>query len=939
MQKKARLRLRDFLIVIICSGVCAASIYMFWKDLNSSSSRKDKDQIAKIEFKRKIAQRKYNDRVVWERLQQNSPLYDSDTIRTADGATAKITFEDGTVLDLHENTMIQVSYTKEKGLTLSVNDGNIELDTTASSEQKFVSLAMENGSVFKLDKGSKLSAATNSSSGDNSFKLQAGNATVTNHSADGSEQAQVLTSGETVKVASSGEIKKEPLTVTSISSDTKLLAFNQEKSIPVLLKWTVSGEYEKDSITVETSFDKDFSKIQNTYSVKNKNEIKIDSPVGRLYWRVYPQGQKALGSSGRITVEAVDPVVLKSPVRGSSFSYHEEDFPAVQLAWSGNDYAEHYHLEVSASQDLSNPIISDDLTNEQFTLKKLGQGTYYWRITPYYKVNSIGDGKSSTISSFSVEKLTEVLPPKLSIPAHKGKLTFSPMKVSPVTFQWKSDAKSAEYKLEVAKDQAFKDDVYEKTTKLTRVTDNFTLESLPQGTYYWRVVRTSPSDKVSVSSDVRTFRVEEYVPGENKLVYPPDAFAAEKEKLLATVFSWKLAPEYNRGNITSIFQISSSTDFKQDLKEIRSSVPEVKDVSLNAGSYYWRVAIENPLTGELIYTSPRSLSVLNPLARPNITSPLASSTLTVYGEGRVRIAWAPVRDADYYKVKIYGNNNKLVKEISSTRENFANISLPPESYKGTVQAFSEETEIAPRRSSHISEVNFTIRGPEPVHLVSPANNASIQGLTALRSPTVLVWRQGDKIARSEFVLRKRQANGTMKVVKTINNPRKQISLERLEAGNYQWTIRASSAEGIPLDAQETYSFEVRPVPELASPRLVSPSQTQVIDSEYLKKNRNISFDWADVAGATDYKFTLYYVNSNGSLKRIYEARNLRNSEVKIKDLSILDIGDFEWNVTAYVHARDGFEEQSSKAAGGNFKIQFELPGKIETIDPGKLYGE
>ena len=63
------------------------------------------------------------------------------------------------------------------------------------------------------------------------------------------------------------------------------------------------------------------------------------------------------------------------------------------------------------------------------------------------------------------------------------------------------------------------------------------------------------------------------------------------------------------------------------------------------------------------------------------------------------------------------------------------------------------------------------------------------------------------------------------------------------------------------------------------------------------------------------------------------------SEYKLKDLSLLDIGDFEWNVTAYSHARDGFEEQKSKVATGNFKIEFALPGKVQTIDPGKLYGE
>lgn len=940
MQKKARLRLRDILIVLICTGVCVASLYFFWKDLNSSSSRKDKDQIAKIEFKRRVAQRKFSDRVAWERLQQNSPLYDSDTIRTAEGAAATITFKDGTVLELHENTMLQVSYDETEGLKLAVNDGNIDVDTTSSLDNKKVSLAMENGSVFKLDSGSKLSATTNASSGDNSFKLQSGNATLTSTDANGKESAQQLVSGESVKVDSSGDLKKEALTVTTISSETKLLAFNNEKSMPVKLGWSTSSGYEKEGVTVETSLYKDFSKIKNSYDIKNKNEINLLAPVGKLYWRLYPSSDPSQLVYGRISLESVAPIVTVSPVSGSGFSYiSDEELPKVSLKWSGNDYADHYRILVSKSQDLSNPIIDSEVSQQEISLKNLAQGNYYWQVTPYYKVDSIGYGKASNSSSFSITKIEKIPAPKLTIPAHMGKLAFSEIRESPLTFQWKSDLPKADYNLKVASDKNFKNIVYQRNTKGTRITDNFTLEKFPVGTYYWQVVRTSQMESSPSASEVREFSVERFVAGENKLIYPPDHYTVEKEKLLTTAFMWKLAPEYVRANIISIIQISSNQTFDKNLKEYKTNDTQLKNINLDKGTYYWRLAVQNPLTQEFIYTSPRVFEVLSPLPKPMFTAPVPASTLTVYGEGIVRFAWTKVEKADYYKLKVYDSKNKLIKEVASTKQLSANLVLEPNAYKCSLQAFSEENELSPRRSSQTSELSFNVRGPEPVKLISPANNARIPGLTALRSATVFTWKPGDKVYKSEFVLRKRQKNGSMKIVQTLPNPGRQISLNRLDPGTYQWTIRASSADGIPLNALQTYTFVVAQIPQLGDVTLISPVQNQLVDSNYLKNNRNIVFDWSDVAGASDYQFTLYQKSPDGSLKMIQERKNLMVSEYKLKDLSLLDIGDFEWNVTAYSHARDGFEEQKSKVATGNFKIEFDLPGKVQTIDPGKLYGE
>jgi len=938
MKKKTKSRLHDLFIVVLCLSVFVFSIRCFWQDLNASSTRKDKEQIAVIEFKRKLAQRKFNDRVVWERLQQNSPLYDYDIVRTAEDAAATVTFKDGTVLELHENTMLQVSYTEE-GLKISVNDGNIEVDTTTAKESKSVALTMENGSVLKLDSGSKISAASNADSGDNSFKLQSGNATVTTKGENGKKASvQTITSGETVKIDATGDVKKEPLTVVSLSSETKLLAFNNEKTLPVKLEWKTSQAYDKTKIKVETSSFKDFSKINNTQYVSDSNSLNLQASLGKTYWRVYPDGELQQAAQGRITVDSVANVSTVSPVTGSVFGYRKaEDLPKVVFSWQGNDYAEHYKLEVSKSKNLSNLIINETLNTTQYSVKNLPEGEYYWRVTPYYKVQSIGFGDPSALASFSIEKKEELAPPKLAIPAKNGKLSFSVSKENPVTFQWKSDVKKADYKLSVSDKKDFSHLVYFDEGTRTKVSKNFTLESMPAGTYYWKVERTSEEDEGLVSSDIRQFTVEKYIPGEIKLVYPPDNFEAESAKLKTTAFMWKLPSEIQETAVQSVLQVSPSQKFDRDVKTLTSEEQSVQGVEVKSGKYYWRVGYKSEKEGDL-YTLPRVLNVLDQLGKPVISSPLSDSTITLSSNNQLKISWRAVPDADYYKLKLYDSNEKVVKEVNSIKQLWANIITEPGTYKCSVQAFTEETDISPRRSGKAAVVSFTLRSPMPVQLLAPANNARIQGLTAVRVPTVLSWKQGDKVEKSQLVLRKLQSNGTYKTIQTIDNPKNQVRLERLAPGTYQWTIKATGAEGVSLNGAAS-TFVVTQIPELQPPRLVFPVNGKVIGAEYLRNNRNITFNWNNVEGATDYKFTLYQKNKNGTLKKLYEEKTKRSTEVKFRNLEILDVGEFEWNVTAYSYASDGYEEQQGQKSTGNFKIQFGMPGKVQTIDPGKLYGE
>lgn len=939
MKKRTRFKSRrsDAFIVLVCILVCGVSLMLFWKDLNRSSIRNDKNKIASIYFKHKIAQRKFNDRVVWERLSQNSPLYNEDTIRTADFAQAVIKFKDGTVLDIYENTMLQIYYSESEGVKINVDGGDILVDS--STAKKSVEVAMAgNKSVVKLEAGSRLEAKTSSAGEVQNFEVKSGTASVVTISEDGEKKpaAQVIKAGESVNVEKSGEISKNPLTVTSISKDLRILNVKQEP-VPVKLEWKIAGDVEdKSKIIIQTSRTKDFSKIEKSYVPKG-DSIEVPADSGILYWRVFDESAEEKPVSGKVTVETVMPVEAVSPASGSEFRYRT-NLPGINFNWKGNEYADHYKLEVSESRDMKNPVFSQELTVQNISLNTLPEGQYYWRVTPYYSLNDTGYVSSGEVKPFSIVKNQMLKPPSLTVPAENAKMTYK--ENLSAQFMWKSELKDASYDLYISTDKDFENIVRTKTVSGTRVQEEFSPDQLRDGKYYWKVVRhSSDPDDLNPVSEIRSFAVAKHVAGVNRLIYPPEIYSVEEMVLPGTKFIWKLADEYKDMGVESILQISKNKDFSQIVEEIPVKGTIIDNVSLKNGNYYWRVGIRNQEEELSAFTDPRSLKILKELEKAEFISPAEKSVHLTYENKPTTVSWKSVPGAEYYDVKIYGPDGNVVSGKSGVKENSAIFILPANEYKCSVQPMCEETEFSPMRTGKIQTVSFVLRDPVPVQLVSPSASQTISGLDAIRSPVTFTWKNGeDKVFRSQFILYKVQPNGSLKEVSSINNPGYSISLNRLTEGSYRWVVKASTMEGIPLDSQMK-NFVVTQIPLLGPARLETPEKNMVIGPVYLRKNRNILFQWEPVPGATDYSFNLYIKNKDGTLKQVYSEKTGKNTEVKFKNLAMLDVGDFEWNVTAYSHAKDGFEEQHGKVSTGNFTISFELPEKVKTIKPGRMYGD
>ncbi len=966
MKKKTRLksRLIDVFIVILCLSVCVFSIYFFYKDLNSFTIRTDKDSIATIVFKQRIAQRKFSDRVVWERLQNNAPLYNEDLLRTSSQSEATITFKNNSVIEIGENTMIQVFYTDDGGVLLSVENGDVQIDTTSvnptNSNVASFSVKTGDGSIVALSSGSKMSASAKEDSGITNFNVQEGDASITNNKG---EESSIMV-GETAKIEKTGEVSKGSFNVTSIPNNLKILNFDDKKNIPIELEWNSSEDLAQKTVIIQTSHKKDFSEIEDTYKVKDMNSFILPAKNGTLYWRAFvdesDDSKSQIGENrkienliknkndvveGKIRVEKVLPIQTISPMNGNVFSYRKEN-PKINFSWSGNDFATNYKLEISKTADFSSPIITEEAFIKNISLDSLDEGEYFWKVTPFYPLNNIGYAEPSDIKSFSIVKNAELKPPILSVPSQNATLTYKDSDFY-VSFLWKSDVKVSEYDFKIASDEKFENVIYSSNVNGTRIYEDFS-KILSIGNYFWKVSRNSLEDENLSQSEVRKFSVIKYVPENTRLVYPPDNFSVEKSKIMTTNFSWKLSDEYKNSTTESIFELSSDENFENILVQKSTDKNSIKNISLEKGKYYWRVGTFDDFENKQIFTNSRILNILGELDSPKIIYPSEGKNLVVLKNSFININWTSVEDADFYKVLVYSsqNGNDLVYSKISYENSVQDFQIPfyvgtdPSQFKISLQSFTEQTDEMPLREGKISSSNFEVRTVDSVKLVSPQNSQNFDGLKALKNPIVIEWKSGkDEPSKATFVLRKVLPSGTTREIQRIENVKNQINLSRLSSGTYEWTILASTKDDLPINAENYRYFTVSQVQNLQKAVLTSPQNDFVIGPSYLRKNRNIVFSWNEVFGATDYTFTLYQRNDDGTIRKIYSEENIKGTSVKFKKLSSLDVGNFEWNVTAYNHAKDGFEEQSGSTSVGKFKIQFNLPTKIKTNDPGRIYGE
>ncbi|MDR1306501.1 MAG: hypothetical protein LBK74_02870 [Treponema sp.] len=488
-RKSTKSRATDFLIILFCLAGASVSGMLFWQEYNRTLVKLNEAPVGTIVFKNRTAHRKIENRIAWDRLKQTSPVYNGDTIRTAELSEAVITFPNAVAnIGVFENTLIQIFYSEAEGARIDLTSGN--LDVTAGSGSVFVS---SGASTIEIGQGSQVSL--NQSSEGLGLAVSEGTARV-----NGTD----LESGGVLSFLADGSPNSNPaIAMTAPGGFTRVLGSPEGRSA-VLFSWNTANFNSDTRVLVEAAQDKGFTRIVESRDVQGASSATLSFPPGMYFWRAVPvQGSGPVSGShpsGRIEVLPPVSLTVFTPAQGKVFTFSGDS--RVSFSWSAVEGAAGYLLEISANENMSAPEVSRRIQGTSVVQTGLEEGRWYWRVEPLFPDQIQGAAVSSGARDFSVVR-GSIVPaiPVLTFPAESDYINSE----NP-NLLWRYDPGVESWTVEVADNPQMFNPLVQQST-------NVNFYSLASGealqigtTYYWRV---TAQGGVAASSAVQSFIPED----------------------------------------------------------------------------------------------------------------------------------------------------------------------------------------------------------------------------------------------------------------------------------------------------------------------------------------------------------------------------------------------------------------------------------------------
>ncbi|MDR2181303.1 MAG: hypothetical protein LBN92_01330 [Treponema sp.] len=781
-------RFVDGLVSILCLAVAAGCLYLFWLDLFSTLSRLGEQPVGTITWKYKAAQRRFSDRVLWDRLRMESPVYNGDLIRTAVLSEASITFYNGGSVDLAENSLIRI-VSEAVTPQLDLMDGNL----SASSG--------EGGMVIR--------------SGDHELALDSGG---TARAAGGTEAEFAVTGGRGTlgsgqELGGGEAFGSGALTVvTSPLPNARIIAAGTPTGTVNFL-WTRQNY--TGPTRIDLARDRNFTRPAAALEVPgNENRARVDLPPGTYYWRAYSAQTAAPPRYFKITVLDAAPPRPISPSEGQGLT----QYPGSRALWfrwaSGggadsreNNEPDYYLLEAADNPGMANPAVQRQTRRTQANPSLLGPGRWFWRVSAYYETVS----QVSALTSFTIDESGGLEAPVLIAPAPSAEVDIKPGSRN-VYFSWRTVNGAASYTLLVSPNPDLSDPVISRRM----VKENYygyPVDSgvLQTGRYYWGVAPVDAGGKEFAFSPARSLSAGEAPPALGA-VFPPDNYTVAEDLLADIRFTWKTDLSPVR------FQIAGDGNFTSPVVDEVAASGFFQGRRLPPGGWYWRV-LAGP--GQPVSTPARRLVVTGPLPRPV----LFAGESRIAGE-RTAFRWQPVEGADSYQFRLYNEGGALLyTEETATESAGLLLDYSEGNYRWTVQALAGGERNSSRRKGLVGTASFYLAAAaeeeapaeapdwyavpeEPVRepaafqpvtgaprLIAPAHNRTF-GVAQLRENPSIAFSWEAVEGASGYTLTISAGDGRQIVHRTLSSPSYIFTdLSVLSRGVFTWRVQAEQNTG------------------------------------------------------------------------------------------------------------------------------------------------
>jgi len=587
----------DLFVVLLCLFVAVYCINLFRLDLLKTINLQNEQPIGTITIKNNIVQRRLADRVLWDRLAVESPVYLGDLIRVADLSAATLRM-DGQQIDIGENTLIRIQRAREgEGvLEIELTEGNLGVVTTDESNNIKLNVM---GRVIDTAPGTTLSAVA----GKDGIKVQVseGTAVFTDEGA-----SRKISSGSMIALDSKGEEQHDPAVVVTQPRPNARYVKGFSQPVPVVFTWKRINLEPQDTLLLEISTDKNFSRDVRVFKDLNSS-VEVTLEEGFWSWRF--SQERMILSTGNLTVVEASGLELLSPAKGSLFRYQDEQ-PSLRFQWTEINDASNYIIEISSTPDFIGPKISREIAAPFYVDSILGQGTWYWRVQPLFSDSFEGVTHFSPASSFIIEQNTNVNMPAVALaepekpavplelnllsPANGTKLPGLKALREQTVFTWDADGevKSSRFVLSRNSNPLLGTPVVE----IIDPKQTISLDRIGEGVWYWTIEAQALNGLVNAAQP-RELQVQPVpmlaMPGnrrpQNKHVFDIEQIKTQRN----IVFRWSQVQGAN-AYIFTLFEQAATGPRQINRTTVTSTSWTLENINvLGRGTFIWQVEAIN----------------------------------------------------------------------------------------------------------------------------------------------------------------------------------------------------------------------------------------------------------------------------------------------------------------------------------------------------------
>lgn len=379
VKRRAVQRVRDLdwlLSLVSIAGACASA---FLLSRPTVTAEDDAPAVAALSFAHREVRRRASRTLVWEELSTGAVVHDRDTVFVPPGAEAQVTFLDGTLLEVDENSLVVIEAPrrvqgasprvalKKGSLSGTTSTGGVEIE----SGQGVTSLAQNTEARVELS--SRCEKGQPGCSDGARIDVFSGSATVA--TSKGREQ---LSPERSAALGEDGRLAlTQPLVVELLLPARNTRLFFTGAPSPVDLRWS-TRELPADA-TLEVARDRAFGFIVHSGPAREGYVALQRKEAGVYWWRIVGADGAPVSEARRFTlVEDLPPRLLSPKSQEIVLATAEKPVP---FHWSLVKSAAQYRLEVAASEDFSTPLQVATAETHQLRLPvELPEGIYFWRV-------------------------------------------------------------------------------------------------------------------------------------------------------------------------------------------------------------------------------------------------------------------------------------------------------------------------------------------------------------------------------------------------------------------------------------------------------------------------------------------------------------------------------------------------------------------------------